>query len=105
MTKQRETAESRPPLYNSEDYIAALKRFSRLTGLQMYLSDDGSFDGPATSNGNEKGAEEKGGNKNAKSAKSDAATATSAATATGAGLARQDLDRTCSRFPRYVFQN
>ena len=86
MTKQRETAESRPPLYNSEDYIAALKRFSRLTGLQMYLSDDGSYDGPAASNGNEKGAEEKGGNKNAKSAKNDAAAttaATSASTATG----------------------
>ena len=31
--------ESRPPLYNAEDYVAGLKKFCKLTGLQMYLGD------------------------------------------------------------------
>lgn len=31
--------ESRPPLYNAEDYVASLKKFGKLTGLQMYLGD------------------------------------------------------------------
>ncbi len=32
-------SERRPPLYNPEDYAAGLKRFCKLTGLQMYLGD------------------------------------------------------------------
>jgi hypothetical protein len=32
-------SDCRPPLYNSEDYISGLKKFSKLTGLQMYLGD------------------------------------------------------------------
>ena len=31
--------EKRPPLYNAEDYVIALKKFCKLTGLQMYLVD------------------------------------------------------------------
>ena len=80
MTKQRETDESRPPLYNAEDYIAALKRFSRLTGLQMYLgNNDGSYDG----GGNAEKSDEKGGGKSAKSAKNDASATSKASAATG----------------------
>ena len=29
--------ERRPPIYNAEDYILGLKKFSKLTGLQLYL--------------------------------------------------------------------
>lgn len=29
--------EHRPPIYNAEDYILGLKKFSKLTGLQLYL--------------------------------------------------------------------
>lgn len=29
--------EQRPPIYNAEDYILGLKKFSKLTGLQLYL--------------------------------------------------------------------
>ena len=82
MTKQQREAtgagESRPPLYNSEDYIAALKRFSRLTGLQMYLgSDVGGYGNTAEK------AEEKGGGKSAKSAKNDSSTASNTTAAAG----------------------
>ncbi|TRY74025.1 hypothetical protein TCAL_01540 [Tigriopus californicus] len=39
--------ERRPPLYNAEDYVTALKKFCKLTGLQMYLGDaDSSSLGP-----------------------------------------------------------
>ena len=31
--------ERRPPVYNAEDYVAGMKKFCKLTGLQMYLSD------------------------------------------------------------------
>jgi len=34
-----EPQERRPPLYNPEDYVSGLKKFSKLTGLQLYLSD------------------------------------------------------------------
>ena len=30
--------ENRPPMYNAEDYVAGLKRFCKLTGLQLYLN-------------------------------------------------------------------
>ena len=30
--------ENRPPVYNAEDYVAGLKRFCKLTGLQLYLN-------------------------------------------------------------------
>ncbi len=36
--------ERRPPLYNAEDYVSGLKRFCKLTGLQMYLADATSTD-------------------------------------------------------------
>ena len=79
MTKQQREAtgagESRPPLYNSEDYIAALKRFSRLTGLQMYLGSDGGG-GFGNGDGAEK-AENKGGGKSAKTAKNESSATTS----------------------------
>ena len=97
MTKQRETDESRPPLYNAEDYIAALKRFSRLTGLQMYLGNNdanGSYDG----GGNAEKSDEKGGGKSAKSAKNDASAASKASAATG--LVLQNL-----RWKNYGFVN
>ena len=29
--------ERRPPVYNAEDYVLALRKFSKLTGLQLYL--------------------------------------------------------------------
>ena len=29
--------ERRPPIYNAEDYILGLKKFSKLSGLQLYL--------------------------------------------------------------------
>ena len=91
MTKQQREAtgagESRPPLYNSEDYIAALKRFSRLTGLQMYLGSDGF----GNADGAEK-AEEKGAGKSAKSAKNDSSTASNT-TAASAGMVTRDMHR------------
>ena len=31
--------ERRPPVYNAEDYVAGMKKFCKLTGLQMYLND------------------------------------------------------------------
>ena len=31
------SSERRPPIYNAEDYILGLKKFSKLTGLQLYL--------------------------------------------------------------------
>ena len=31
--------ERRPPLYKAEDYVSSLRRFCKLTGLQMYLQD------------------------------------------------------------------
>ena len=31
--------ERRPPMYNPEDYASGLKRFCRMTGLQLYLTD------------------------------------------------------------------
>jgi len=34
-----EPQERRPPLYNPEDYVTGLKKFSRLTGLQLYLGE------------------------------------------------------------------
>ena len=36
---ENELMERRPPLYNAEDYVSGLKRFCKLTGLQMYLGD------------------------------------------------------------------
>ena len=33
--------ENRPPVYNAEDYVAGLKRFCKLTGLQLYLNNNG----------------------------------------------------------------
>ena len=94
MTKQQREAtgagESRPPLYNSEDYIAALKRFSRLTGLQMYLGSDGGG-GFGNGDGAEK-AEEKGGGKSAKSAKNDSSTASNI-NAAAAGMVTRDVHR------------
>ena len=93
MTKQQREAaagESRPPLYNSEDYIAALKRFSRLTGLQMYLGGDGGG-GFGTEDGVEKAAE-KGGGKSAKSAKNDSSTASNI-NAAAAGMVTRDEHR------------
>ena len=84
MTKQQREAtgagESRPPLYNSEDYIAALKRFSRLTGLQMYLGGDGGF---GNGDGAEKAEDKGGGGKSAKSAKNDSSTASNTTAAAG----------------------
>ena len=95
MTKQQREAtgagESRPPLYNSEDYIAALKRFSRLTGLQMYLGGSDSGGGFGTGDGAEK-AEEKGGGKSAKSAKNDSSTASNTKAA-AAGMVTRDVHR------------
>ena len=97
MTKQQREAaaaagESRPPLYNSEDYIAALKRFSRLTGLQMYLGSDGfGSDGFGNADGAGK-AEEKGGGKGAKSAKNDISAASNT-TAAAAGMVTRDMHR------------
>ena len=32
--------ENRPPMYNAEDYVAGLKRFCKLTGLQLYLNNN-----------------------------------------------------------------
>jgi hypothetical protein len=32
--------ENRPPVYNAEDYVAGLKRFCKLTGLQLYLNNN-----------------------------------------------------------------
>ena len=34
-----EPQERRPPLYNPEDYVLGLKKFSKLTGLQLYLGE------------------------------------------------------------------
>ena len=34
-----EPQERRPPLYNPEDYVTGLKKFSKLTGLQLYLGE------------------------------------------------------------------
>ncbi len=31
-------SDDRPPLYNPEDYVSGLRRFSKLTGLQLYVS-------------------------------------------------------------------
>ena len=92
MTKQRETDESRPPLYNSEDYIAALKRFSKLTGLQMYLSNGGGYD-VNNDKSEDKGG---GGNKSAKSAKNDTSASSTASAATG--LVLQNLQRESDLF-------
>ena len=36
----QEQQERRPPIYNSEDYVTGLKKFCKLTGLQLYLSGD-----------------------------------------------------------------
>ena len=33
----QQAMERRPPIYNAEDYILGLKKFSKLTGLQLYL--------------------------------------------------------------------
>ena len=33
----QQVMERRPPIYNAEDYILGLKKFSKLTGLQLYL--------------------------------------------------------------------
>ena len=95
MTKQQREAtgagESRPPLYNSEDYVAALKRFSRLTGLQMYLGSDGGG-GFGNGDGAEKAEEKGGGGKSAKSAKNDSSTASNT-TAAAAGMVTRDVHR------------
>ncbi len=40
-----EPQERRPPVYNPEDYVAGLKKFCKLTGLQLYIN--GGADGQA----------------------------------------------------------
>ena len=39
MDDNLEPQERRPPLYNPEDYVTGLKKFSKLTGLQLYLGE------------------------------------------------------------------
>ena len=44
--------ERRPPIYNAEDYVLGLKKFSKLTGLQLYLDSPLEYSTSAgTSNG------------------------------------------------------
>ncbi len=43
----------RPPLYNPEDYVRGLTKFSQLDGLQMYLGDIDTFP-PDIDNSNKK---------------------------------------------------
>uniref|UniRef100_A0A0K2T3M1 GBD/FH3 domain-containing protein n=1 Tax=Lepeophtheirus salmonis TaxID=72036 RepID=A0A0K2T3M1_LEPSM len=38
--EMQEQQERRPPVYNSEDYVAGLKKFCKLTGLQLYLGEE-----------------------------------------------------------------
>ena len=49
MEENSEPQERRPPLYNPEDYVTGLKKFSKLTGLQLYL---GEMDLGSSSNNN-----------------------------------------------------
>jgi hypothetical protein len=56
--------ERRPPLYNPEDYVTGLKRFSKLTGLQLYLGDmeAGAVNNNNTNNNNNNNSNNGGGN-------------------------------------------